>query len=107
VLEKEAKRLPRGLLRASGNYRYRLSPRIFGTCRGGDLLPAYGASGSKGRRFYSRPIRHRGVAPYWVARRVTVRLVRLARQEVPRGAGGATRRAPRAGKPRSPRRTDE
>jgi hypothetical protein len=44
------------------------------------------------------------VASYYVGKRLTVRLVRLARW-VSRGAGGATRRAPHAGRPRSLRQT--
>ena len=44
------------------------------------------------------------VAAYYVGKRLTVRLVRLARW-VSRGAGGATRRAPHAGRPRSLRQT--
>jgi hypothetical protein len=44
------------------------------------------------------------VASYYVGKRLTVRLVRLARW-VSRGAGGATRRAPHAGRPRTPRQT--
>jgi hypothetical protein len=44
------------------------------------------------------------VASYYVGKRLTVRLVRLARW-ISRGAGGATRRAPHAGRPRSLRQT--
>ena len=44
------------------------------------------------------------VASYYVGKRLTVRLVRLARW-VSRDAVGATRRAPHAGRPRSPRQT--
>ena len=44
------------------------------------------------------------VASYYVGKRLTVRLVRLARW-ISRDAVGATRRAPHAGRPRSPRQT--
>src|SRR5829696_5723079 len=69
----------------------------------GDRSPGALRAADRGN---GRDLVNRGneVASYCVGKPVTVRLVRLARW-VSRGAGGATRRAPHAGRPRSPHQT--